>query len=340
MSKNEKTISTLKRNTIKVIIVFCSLALFLLVLEVIYRFQFFDFYKPEITLLNKTTKDKKVRKKILVFGDSFTATPSGYVAKLNSFFPDMQFINSAMPGIGAQEINIIAPSRIDKFNPDMVIVQLYVGNDLIDIKKPINWSNLSVTRNCFWYISNYFYSIRFINYRLAQLKTILGQSIESNQLKNNDSFSVERFSKREQLLLSADPYYYEKSIFVTNHFDDRFESYLKNITDIYTLCDTRNIKLKLLIIPTCCQVNDRYLTHFKTIGAKFNHTSINDTLYPFINKLNARMGNCKSLEILNPLPAFQKAESKKLNLFYNNDIHLNETGDSVLAEFISSTLKW
>lgn len=309
----------------------------LLLVEVVYRYQLFDFYKAEITYLNNSIKDKKSKKKVLVFGDSFTANMNNYVTILNDSFPDIQFINSAMPGIGAQEINVIAKNRIAEFNPDMVIVQFYVGNDLLDIKKPINWSNISFARNCFWFMSNHLYSWRFINYRLGQFKSTIGQSVETSKLKNNDSFSIDKFSKREKLLLAADPFYYDKSIHISGDFKERYEVFTANVNDISEQCKARNIDLKIVVIPASCQVNEHYQMNLQKMGAQFKNASINDTLYPFIDQLNSKM-NINSTQVLNPLASFQKAESIGKKLYFENDIHLNKNGDSVLAQFISNNL--
>lgn len=309
----------------------------LLLVELVYRYQLFDFYKAEITYLNNSIKDKKSKKKVLVFGDSFTANMNNYVTILNDSFSDIQFINSAMPGIGAQEINVIAKNRINQFNPDMVIVQFYVGNDLLDIKKPINWSNISFARNCYWFMSNNLYSWRFINYRLGQFKSSIGQSVETSKLKNNDSFSSEKFSKREKLLLAADPFYYDKSIHVSDDFKERYDAFIANVTDISELCKARNIDIKIVVIPASCQVNEHYQMNLQKMGAQFKNASLNDTLYPFIQQLTEKM-NGNSTQVLNPLASFQKAESIGKKLYFENDIHLNKNGDSVLAQFISNNL--
>ena len=310
----------------------------LLLLEVVYRYQLIDFYKPEITYLNDSVKHKKTKKRVLVFGDSFTASLNNYVTILNDSFPNLSFINSGIPGIGAQEINAIAKSRIDHFNPETVIIQLYVGNDLIDIKKPINWSKISFARNCFWYISNHLLSLRCINYKLGQLKNWIGQSVETNRLKNNDSFSIDKFSKREKMLLNADPFYYEKSIYVTEDYKERYETYLNCLTKVCELCNERNIAVKILIIPTSCQVNKHYQTNFKKFGAKFSQNNIQDTLYPFMTKLTKKMTET-STQVLNPLGSFQKADSISKRLYYENDIHLNKNGERVLAQFLIKSFK-
>jgi len=82
-------------------------------------------------------------------------------------------------------------------------------------------------------------------------------------------------------------------------------------------------------------VNEHYQMNLQKMGAKFEKTSINDTLYPFIQQLTENI-NGNSTQVLNPLSTFQKADSIGRRLYYENDIHLNKNGDSVLAQFISN----
>ena len=110
------------------LISFITLFIFLFLLEIAYRYQWFDFYKTEITELNKEALKKQYKKRVLVFGDSFSAATDGYVAMLNDSLPDVQFINASMPGIGPQEIAVIAADRIEASKPDMVIIELFHAN--------------------------------------------------------------------------------------------------------------------------------------------------------------------------------------------------------------------
>ncbi len=319
-------------------IMLVSLVFCLLIIEIVYRYQLIDFYKAEKTYLNSSLKEKKRKKKILVFGDSFTASNHSYLSILNDSFPNIQFINSAMPGIGIQEINVIAKNRIKEYQPDLVLVQFYVGNDLLDIKKPINWSTLNLARNCFWLLSNNLFSLRYINYKLGQFKSSIGQSVETELLQNNDSFSVNKMSKREKLLIKADANHYEKSITISADYEERYQVFLKGVDNLLVLCKQQNVPIKIIVIPANCQVSNEYVLNLTKCGANFSGKNINDTLYPFINRLSKHFYG-KDLEILNPLPAFQHAERNGSGLYFKNDLHLNNIGNSVLARFIGNQLK-
>ena len=305
----------------------------ILIIEITYRYQLLDFYKSEFNHLNKKNIQKKSSKKVLVFGDSFTAAANSYVNILNDSLNDITFVNAAIPGIGAQEINCLANKRIQETNPSLVIVQVYIGNDLIDIEKPINWGTISFGRNMYWLLSNPFYSLRYFNYKLGQLKHAFGQSVETEFLKTNDTFSAEKMSKREKLLLQADPNYYEKSINIKPDFENRFAVFIKQINQITALCVSKNIPIKMLVIPASCQVSSYYKMNLETCGAMFNDNNTFDSNYPFVTQLKQQIKPA-SIEVINPLPFMQQIDSTGNRLYFENDLHLNNQGNMELAKFM------
>ena len=104
-------------------------------LEVSYRFQWFDFYKAELTGLNDLAEIDNSENSILIMGDSFSATKDSYVGFLNKNDSTFTYINSSIPGTGIIQHNLILKSRIKKYNPSTIIYQIYPSNDLIDIEK-------------------------------------------------------------------------------------------------------------------------------------------------------------------------------------------------------------
>jgi len=333
-----KTWNTLIKCSLNALIFVISCLFCLFFLEFTYRFQFIDFYKTELNYFNNLNEQNIGEKKVLVFGDSFTANSNNYINILNNNNNNITFLNAAMPGVGIQEINCIAKNRIEAFKPKMIIVQLYVGNDLLDIKKPINWHSISLFRNLYWHVSNRFYSIRYLNYKLGQLKEAMGQAIETELVSDSDTFSTNKMSKREYILTQADPNYYEKSINISDEYEARFSKLSENLNDIHDLCKKYGIPLKVLIIPASCQVSLYYKNNLEKCGAYFEQKNTTDTIYPFINKLTNRF-KVNSIEFLNPLSMFQRADSSGHRLYYENDIHLNKEGNIVLAKFLDNKLK-
>ncbi|MCX6199155.1 MAG: hypothetical protein NTY88_08025 [Bacteroidetes bacterium] len=307
--------------------------------ELVYRMQWFDFYSTELQALN--SKDGLLvngRKKILVLGDSFSADTASYVGKLQLLFPPFDFINAAIPGTGIRETKCIAKNRIERFKPSVVIYQIYVGNDLFDIRKPLD-GNISMTRKIFWWLTDRSLFLRYINYKAGQLKNSLGINPIHDQYRNEEKFSPKEFSNREKLLLQAEPLLIENSVLLKNGREVDAEELVDGLEELSKLTRNENAQLIVLLIPHCAQVNEDYLNKMVSVGAQFTSNAVfqknNFVLYSFIKeKLKA-----EQIEILHPLQLFHQIDSSGNLLYYQNDIHLNTKGQKVIADFLSSTLQ-
>ena len=102
----------------------------LCLLELIYRFQIVDFYKTELETLNPNLHQDYPNGNVLIFGDSFSGFPNGYVEQLRVAYPETNFINCAIAGTGLKQHSLFYKSRIQEFNPKQILYQFYVGNDL------------------------------------------------------------------------------------------------------------------------------------------------------------------------------------------------------------------
>lgn len=329
MSKRTKVILSL-------ILLLCSVLLGLGLVECVYRYQLVDFYAPEFAYLNMAVKNKRVVKKALVFGDSFSAASNSYVNMLNDTFSDIGFINAAVPGTGIQEQLIIATRRIQQVNPSFVILQLYVGNDLLDIQKPVNLKTVSVSRNFFWFASRYAYSVRFVNYRLGQWMHTMGSDSSVQRNKNDELFNLSKFNQRERILLQADPYHFEQSILLTSSYDQRYNEFQQTLNRFTALCKQQQLPLLVLVIPASCQVNTYYHDHIQQAGGAFAQPYLVDTAYPFITALRNRTTDAI---ILNPLPAFKQHDRVGHRLYYENDLHLSDRGNALLAQFMVQAIQ-
>ena len=124
------------RNLVKKFLYLLYLIVIVVILmEVAYRFQIIDFYRAELNALNPHRNAAKTtaKKTLLVFGDSFTVQTNSWLNQLRIDSPHYRIINSAITGTSIVEASYIAPGRIKAFDPDIVIYQVYVGNDLLGI---------------------------------------------------------------------------------------------------------------------------------------------------------------------------------------------------------------
>lgn len=303
----------------------------LALLEVSYRDYWIDFYEAEFNALNQELSFLEDRKsKVLFFGDSFTANNSSYVGQLRSRV-DAHIINSAVSGTGALEMSFMAPKRIKEFDPDVVVYQIYLGNDLIDIThRPTG--EISRVRQVYHGFSDRIRVIKFLNYRLGQVKAFFRKDkLTVNQLEDEDDFSVERYSSRQKMLFSEEPRLIENTIELKNRRQSDFERVVTALEGLRQELPLET-KLFILVIPHCQQVSKVYNERMIALGSKskFNLENV------FVQTLEERL---PSATIIDVLPEFKKSEAVGNALYYATDPHLSAIGQTELAQIVEKQLK-
>lgn len=302
------------------------LFLVLCVLEIAYRYQWIDFFKTEFKALNKDTKSGKPN--VLVFGDSFTAYPDGYVTHLRKAHSQYNFINCAMPGSGPYEVELMASRRISDYPPEFVIYQMYVGNDLTDINPPVNWRELSFARNTYWSLKGYFQIFGLLSRRLSGLQS----DFDPATLKQDSSkFDPKLYSPRTKMMIRADKNYIQKCVNLKGEYLDAMESCKESIEYLRNVLPKKT-PIYIVIIPHFSQVTKVYSENYEQLSG---HKTSRKTEYPFYRKING----IKGVQALNPMKAFRDAEDNGMQVYFSNDPHLNVEGQRVLFEFLDEKLK-
>lgn len=316
-----------------------TVTLFLLVLEITYRWQLIEFYKPELKALNPL-KPKVSGKKVLVFGDSFTADQHSYVNLLRDSFPEYDFVNASISGTGIQETNLIAPNRIRAFKPDMVIYQVYVGNDLSDIHKPANRKKISLSRNIYWWLSDKLFCLRFLNYRLAQYKYSLGMNVEVANVRAIDQFTVDSYSQREKLFIKSNAAFITQTVLLSPPMEKVFDKYQEELMHFTNLLQEQNIPLLVVFLPHCTQVNATYRNRFALLGADLKDSlALSTDDYPFYNRIKEILITYPNVSVVNPLPYLRQNEQENTLLYFANDIHLTPHGQKQLGTYLCQEIK-
>lgn len=305
----------------------------LILLEIIYRYQLIDFYKYPFTYLNPNIDAKKTN--TLIFGDSFSVTPDSYIKILRDSLPNQNFINCALSGTGIIQTNITAPQRIKKYPPSQIIYQIYVGNDLHDIRKNTFNGHLPVVKSTFYFLTNYFRSLSYVNYELGQfayykrLKSQTGIQRPALDSEKTDIFSVEKYSPYERQLLTGDPQLLENTILQKG---DRKKDMERLLAGIDVLIQD-SIPLYLLIIPHCSQVNEYYRKKYQELGVSLPTDKFFYQIdYPFIKSLSTYFTDQTQVKIINLLPYLQQADTIGKRMFYENDFHLTTLGQITCAK--------
>lgn len=309
--------------------IFIIALLSLLLLEWVYRSYSIDFYKKELKALNPKSLNKKSDNTLLVFGDSFSATANSYVNFLKDSLPSTRVINSSISGTSFLQHKLFFLERVEEFKPQHIIIQIYVGNDLIDYNHPVNWKQLSCARNLYWSVSDYFLSLQFMNYRFGQ--TIVSNKPQKDP-KEDDIFNPNTYNHREKLYFTSNPYILNNSVLAQGK---EKHTLFQLVQDLRNTLKKTTIKTSVLIIPHAAQTNKHYLQNMKDIGAKFKHNITGINHFTFYHFVKSELKVLPHVEVVTPISSFIE---KKQPLYYHNDPHLNKTGQLELAKYVLNAL--
>lgn len=332
----DRKIKYMLRVLIKIIfLTIGTLITFILVLEVAYRYQWFDFYKAELQNLNLELNRETDNKKVLICGDSFTADPISYVTLLRDSMNNFDIINAAVPGSCILQHAIYMPDRIKKYKPEIFIYQFYAGNDLFDIRHPYHSNEISMIRKVYWFLSDRLLCLSYLNFRLAGVRYRYYDDAGGNYApKAIDTFSINSYSKREKFNYKAEPDLLENTLHLKNGRDldwVRFKSKFRGM--IGSLDDS--VSKYFLFMPHEAMMTQSLRNKHKSLGAWFTLPASKD--YPLIKEIQAL---CKEVNMHLVDYSHPAIDSVSLeNLFYANDPHLNSFGQQILGNQIRTEIK-
>jgi len=266
--------------------------------------------------------------RIVSLGDSFAfgVVPSQYnynsriERQLNRKLTDkgkqFQVINMGIPGIGPRDYLALLANEGVQLNPDMVIISLFIGNDILEAEKVLD-------KKREWY--TYSYVLSFFNYVIEVQKKYEGKIYggKSGYDDQRPTIEAQKFldiqTGRAQILLKNDPDYLAA-----------FSSQIEYLKQIKKICDSKNIKLLVVMIPDENQVNPELQ---QQVIAKWQATPQQiDIRQP--NQALANTFTAQSIPYIDLLDTFL-AQSKQENLYKPRDTHWNIAGNRVAAQAIT-----
>jgi hypothetical protein len=319
-----------------------SFSVAIIVLEFVYLSGTVDFYRPELVAFNPEhdLAEDENRETILFMGDSFTAGNMNYPNILRTMSPRYRIINSGVSGTGIVQAEVMAKKRADRFSPKIFVYQIYIGNDLFDIRYPVNWDRISLARNIYWFIANRIRAVAYINYRLGQISTSGDEhynkyAVPSSPYEENEVFDVKKFTERDKIYNAADSSLIHDTILVEGKRAKDFALLVRTLQKVFGFLP-EDCKKVIVVIPHMAQLNEIYLERAMQLGARFdNPKKIADVEYPFITELTEHF---RDVTVLNALIPLRKAEEKGVHVYYTNDSHLNANGQKVLADSVADLL--
>lgn len=308
-------------------------------LEITYRFYWIDFYKQEQTQLFEAKATYDDTCKILVLGDSFSAITPGYLNIVQDSLKGCKIYNASISGSTVYHANLIANKRIEDINPDLIIYQVYIGNDLLELDHGfMNNGKTPFVRRIYWWLSDRIKVLSFINYRMRGLDRFFHKDMGVNlpPVMENE-FSPELYSERAKLYFDINPEYIDQSINLHPITEKVKDQYFKIFEELIGKVSF-NRKAIILLIPHCSQVASSYKENMEELGARFaSDPAIANPNYAFALEVEERIKD-KNISIINLLQYFQK-EIKRDSLYFQNDPHLSNYGQEALAAILIKQLK-
>lgn len=309
------------------------------VIEWVYRMQWIDTYRAELQAYNSPEvidgKQDSKSLTLLTLGDSFTAGTATYPEVLRRMMPNWRIVNGGISGTGIAQATIVAPQRLKQFRPDICVYQIYVGNDLFDIRYPWRSANLTTARRTYWFLASHLRSFGFINYRLGQIRAGARTTYSPAPTGTISlaSFSPERYDARERLYFAAEPEILENHIYVTEQRAADYDRFLRGLEALRKQCATSGAHLVLLVIPHAVQVAPVYAERMRTLGASLDqHDQATSVDYPFLFGIREAFEEAPRVTVVDPLPALTASERDGSPVYFSNDGHLNEVGQHCVAQ--------
>ncbi|MBP7828760.1 MAG: hypothetical protein KA248_02455 [Kiritimatiellae bacterium] len=316
-------------------------------LELAYRRQWVDTYKPELRAYNPPSAlgPYDPRETVVILGDSFTAGWGTYPDLLRERLPYLRIVNAGVPGTGIAQARLIARRRLAQFPPRLCIYQLYAGNELFDLRYPSRGEALGPARKAYWAVANRLRFASFLNYRLGQVRhgarlATRPETRPAPPAAAEAPFSVEKYDAREKLYLAAEPSLLEDQVLVRGERAHDYGRLMGELRELHALCRARGSRLALLVIPHACQVHPAYLDRMRQLGARFEQPDRMPELeYPFLSGLRAAFEGEADVEIIDALPDLQQAEARGETVYFQNDGHLNARGQRLVADRLAPLLE-
>ncbi|MBK8597231.1 MAG: hypothetical protein IPP07_05600 [Holophagales bacterium] len=318
-------------------------------LELLVRTAAIDFFAPE---LRRGTPAADLGPSslptILALGDSFTANPDGWVACLREGLgPATRVVGSGVSGFTARQIARIAPRRVARFAPRVVVLQLYAGNDLLELKHPVDWRRGRPLRNLFWTLSDAgLEAPGLLNHRAGQLaaavirRTGRARITDAKRLAlEARPFSPALFTARDRELLSIDPFVLERQLRLTGGMEEAFARYGSGLRSILDTCRAGGTRVLVFVVPHAVEVDPLYRKRFEALGARFEDPgALEAPESPFGLAVQGVVASAPGAAFLDVKPALREAQRCGTAVYRNNDSHFSPEGDRVVARVVLDAL--
>lgn len=264
--------------------------------------------------------------RILGIGDSFAfgVVPydTNYYTRLEEMLNQSQqkpieLINMGIPNLNPKDYLSLFVEEGLKLNPDQIIVSFFVGNDFIDNQEKRS-------------LDSYSYVATFVRYLIGLNTKYQGSIIHGSYVYKDDQATMNT------------PDYVKLQTARSVIFQKENQAFLNNLSytigfleKMQEICNSRNIKMLVVIIPDETQVNPKLQDKI----FKASNTTAEQYDFSLPNRLlteEFRNRNIAYLDLLDPMK--DKTVNQQTRLYKFNDTHWNIRGNEYAAELIDQHL--
>jgi hypothetical protein len=313
---------------------------------------------------------KDAKSRILVLGDSVTEwrdnTGAPYVRVAERQLADVEMVNLGEGGTGLSEYFMNLLRFGPQLRPEVVLIGIYLGNDLVPSIPPLNtievstlppapkapvntwkdWAKQSV-------LLNYLFRIGKLHFQLLR-SGFLEEAIDrlKAQTGKDDAFVASRLAAADPDLVDAaradaiNVWDLATAIFYPDYYASlataapesvrgaEVELALRDISALITTARQQNARVAIVLLPPPVWVGERYLNYFRRLG--YGDCGPTDGPVPVIERVKAHLAS-NGVPVLDVLPALR---AEKERTYLKNDVHLDRHGHEVvgieLARFLVS----
>lgn len=255
--------------------------------------------------------------RILGIGDSFAY---GVIPYENNYYTlleeqlkqqgeKVEVINMGIPNLSPKDYLAILVDEGLELNPDMVVLSFFIGNDFLDSK--------TERRSLY----TYSYTASFINFLVQLTQKYEGQIVHGNYVYQDDTKTLE-----DDAFLAVQQHrsilFYKEN----GRFEDDLVTTMDYLKRIQEICDSRNIKLAVAIIPDETQVNPALQAQVvESLNGQLENYDFDIPNRQLTQELDR--ANIAYVDLLDTF----RAETKNRLLYKLNDTHWNIAGNELAA---------
>lgn len=288
---------------------------------------------------------KNTKLRMLILGDSFIVKQTSlYRRLLDELTPyGVAVLNLAQSGYGPFEYHLSIKTCKKEFNPDIVLLSYYVGNDFTETK--LGQGNYTSKKGKIKnFLKAYITKIYTYCYLREKINLIFPYTFNYKEMEKVSGPIITNDAKNRKIspyLLEAGlkvPNYHLNNLLIQDKDDIKIWDVIKKlITEINIYSRKKNAELLIVIFPSSLQINKSHFGFFKSIGFNMDEKTLTTKKPQILLKELCSNLNIKCLDLL---PYFKALNE---DLYRANDTHLNEKGnllaEKIIFDFLTKNTK-